>query len=375
MGADRVGSTARLWRLAIAAAAGLVLAACIDEPKRPGPAGAAEAPRVLIVTTKAKSALTERLVAELSAGGLGSPPLPPMSVDVEWAEDAAQAVAAVRRHEPLARYRAIYSHSITFARGAQTVSSEVPIVFEGMDDPVRRCLVDSLQRPGRNATGYMHHLRDDEFKALQLLHDGFPALQQVLMLVAADNLPPLGCDPQEAYWKAPQSPPANDCKPGERPLDSYIERRVDAAELAERARGLGLRLRFVVVCEAGDFAPLAAWGARLPQTGWLVPWQTLFDRNRPALTAALGDSGQPAVYPHHGYTRAGGLMSISPVLDEGAERASRLALLQVLGGADPATLPVQMPRGFTTLFNARQAERMKLKPSLMVLHLADEILR
>ena len=59
MGGVRAGRSGRLWRLATAALACLGLAACIDEPRRPGAGGGAEAPRVLIVTTRAKSALTE----------------------------------------------------------------------------------------------------------------------------------------------------------------------------------------------------------------------------------------------------------------------------------------------------------------------------
>jgi putative ABC transport system substrate-binding protein len=354
------------WLLLLAC----LTAGCTDNPSAPDVASST-AQRVLVISIRG-SANTPRLVAMLAAGGLGTPPMRSIATDVEWVETAAEAVSAVRRHQPLQRYRAIYTNSITYARAAQIVTSEVPIVFEGVDDPVVRCVVDSVQRPGRNATGYMHYLHDDDHKLMQLLRDAYPRLRDVLMLVSAENQPPPSCDPESSYW---QTAPNEPCHPGERPLDGYISRRVLGPELQAQAASVGVRLRFVVVCSLGDLPALARWGQGQPAAGWMVPWQALFDRNRSAVIAALGGSRLPAVYPHPGYARLGGLMSLSPTMDDGPDRASWLALMQVLDGANPATLPVQSPRGFQLVVNASAAAQLPERPSTFVLRRADLILR
>ena len=366
----RKATSLALRGLALCLALGLAVGCTADGPARR--ASLAPSGRVLIVTASS-GPTAERLVSLLAAGGQGSPPLSPIAADVAIATDPAQATAAVRSPlQPIERYRAIYTTSITSARAAQIVAPNVPIVFEGVDDPVARCLVDSLQRPGRNATGYMHYLPDDEFKMIELLHDAYPSLRKALFLVAGDNLPPPSCDPADPYWTTPQTEP---CTPGERALDAYVQRRVRGAELVEFASTRGLDLRFAVVCGTQDFGALAALGGSRFDRAWVVPWHTLFDKHRAELLRPLNASGLPAVYPHHGYTRAGGLMSLGMLLDDGADRASFLTLLRVLNGVNPATEPVQTPRGFSVVVNARTAAQLPVRPSLLVLRRADEILR
>jgi ABC-type uncharacterized transport system substrate-binding protein len=105
-----------------------------------------------------------------------------------------------------------------------------------------------------------------------------------------------------------------------------------------------------------------------------VPWQSLFDGNLQALADGITATRSPAVFARHQFSRAGGLMSLEPILDREPYRASVLALLQVLGGQAPATLPVQSPRGFSIVVNAATAQRTGARPSLFVLRRADEIL-
>lgn len=358
------------WGVLLAACLGLLAACTAESPQQRGPAAGSD--RVLVISPRGFPEVYD-LVALLAAGGRGSPPLPPVAADVINAESAAEVYAGMRKLQPqLQRYRAIYTNSITYARAIQLVTPEVPIVFEGVDDPLARCLVDSLQRPGRNATGYMHQIGDSELKMVELLQEGFPQLRDVVMLVSHENVPPPNCEPDDDYWlKLPQEP----CKAGERALDAYIERRVDGARLKAFAEQKGLRLHFEVVCSAADVPRLAHAADRLPAAGWLVPWHDLFDLDREPLVRALNASGRPAIYPHHGYTRVGGLVSLGIDLDVGTDRASVLALLQVLGGAATATLPVQMPRGMSLVVNPGAATRPDLHPSLALLRRADKVLQ
>jgi putative ABC transport system substrate-binding protein len=247
----------------------------------------------------------------------------------------------------------------------------VPIIFNGVSDPVRRCVVDSLLKPGRNATGYMHYLHADSTKRMETLQQAFPDMREVLFLVDHLNVLSPGCEEDSRYWTEKVSEP---CVAGPRPADAYLNRRVAADALAAHARALGLQATFVVMCELSDLGSLAQWAKGRTSAAWQVPWQDRFDGNRQLLVNELNGSGLPAIFPHHGFTRVGGLMSLAAIADTDLDRPSVQSLVQVVLGASPATLPVQMPRGFSFTINARAAEQSGLKPTLHALRVADTIL-
>lgn len=334
-------------------------------------AGALAQDRVLLLSSR-EWPVIQYLQQQLPAGGLGDPPLPPLQADWVKVTSGAEAHATITRLLPqLGQYRAIFTPSQTYARGAQLAGAQIPIVFDGVDDPVSLCLVDSLVRPGRNATGYMHVLPDAEGKMLQTLHDAFPQLREVVYLVSGPAIPPRSCAADDAVWVARPKEP---CRAGWRTADAYVQRRADALPLQAKAKALGLQMRFMVLCTAADFGVLRQ-AARRPHSALLVPWQTLFDENVKPLVQAIAEVRLPAIFPRHQYVRDGGLMSLEPVIESVAERASVLALLQVLGGRRPAELPVSTPRGLSLHVNAAAAQRAGLRPSLSVLRRADVVLQ
>jgi ABC-type uncharacterized transport system substrate-binding protein len=67
-------------------------------------------------------------------------------------------------------------------------------------------------------------------------------------------------------------------------------------------------------------------------------------------------------------------MAIESLRDPGDERRAIDMLIQVLDGRSPATLPVQMPRGFRLTVNAVAAADMQLRPSLGLLRRADDVI-
>ncbi len=327
--------------------------------------------RVLLMSSR-EWPVIQYLQQQLAAGGLGDPPLPPLKPEWVKVSSGAEAHAAITRLKPqLGQYRAIFTPSQTYARGAQLAGAQIPIVFDGVDDPVNLCLVDSLGRPGRNATGYMHLLPDAEGKMLQTLHDAFPKVREVVYLVSGPAIPPRSCAPDDAVWVASPDEP---CRAGWRAADAYVQRRADVLPLQAQAKALGLQMRFMVLCSAADFGVLRQ-AARRPHSALLVPWQTLFDENVTSLVQTIDALRLPAIFPRHQYVRDGGLMSLEPVIEPIAERASVQALLQVLGGRLPAEMPVSTPRGFGLQVNAAAAHRAGLHPSLRVLRRADVVVQ
>jgi putative ABC transport system substrate-binding protein len=260
---------------------------------------------------------------------------------------------------------------VLWARAAQLAAPGVPIVFEGVDDPVARCLVDSLRRPGRNATGYMHYLPSDDFKAVETLLDAFPHLSRVVFLVDAQGVMPLACDGTPA---APADADG-DCRAGLREPDAYLDRRLRATELRAFGRARGVAVDFAVLCGAQDIAGLEGRLGARDAAGLVVPTQDLFETERAQVVEAVNRARLPAIYQTHASTAAGGLMSLAPILDVNADRVSVRTAVEVWRGRDPRTLPVQSPRGFSLAVNVTTARQTGLVPSAFTLKRADRVLR
>ena len=73
------------------------------------------------------------------------------------------------------------------ALAAKTVTTTIPIVFGTPEDPVRIGLVESLGRPGGNATGVNFFTAELVAKRLGLLRELLPKATRVAALVNPDN--------------------------------------------------------------------------------------------------------------------------------------------------------------------------------------------
>ena len=103
-------------------------------------------------------------------------------VDIRWAGANA---AEIRRH---AGELAALAPDVILAHAASTVGAllqatrTVPIVFPALGDPVAAGFVDSLARPGGNATGFMTFEFNLSGKWLELLKELAPNLTRVAVL-------------------------------------------------------------------------------------------------------------------------------------------------------------------------------------------------
>jgi ABC-type uncharacterized transport system substrate-binding protein len=273
------------------------------------------------------------------------------------------------------RYRAVLATTMALARAVQEADPRVPVIFRGAADPVVLCLVDSPQRPGRSATGFTNYLPSEGTKMLEALLDGFPAVRRVYFVVGGDNVEPVGCS-TGSRANAAIDPGAEQpiCRAGPHALGPYIARRMNEYAGVEAARRRNVDARFLLLCEPDDYSLLRSIDSHRDDIGYLFPWQFMHTGREQQIVDLVSATRRPAVYGRTRFAELGGLMAIETLRDPGDERRAIDMLIQVLDGRPPATLPVQMPRGFRLTVNAAAAADMQLRPSLSLLRRADNII-
>jgi putative tryptophan/tyrosine transport system substrate-binding protein len=124
-------------------------------------------------------------------------------IDTRWSEDNADRSAKYAA-ELLALTPDVILASGTLAVTAlQHISRTLPIVFAAVADPVGAGFVDSLARPGGNATGFMAYEYSLAAKWLELLKEIAPSVTRVGVIRNAAN--PAGIAAFSAIQNAAQS--------------------------------------------------------------------------------------------------------------------------------------------------------------------------
>ena len=224
------------------------------------------------------------------------------------------------------------------ARAARQATSSIPIVFQSGGDPVRFGLVESLARPGGNATGISLNLVGLTPKRLELLRELVPKLNSVAYLT----------------------------NPG---LEGTP---VELSEVQKAAQAMGLALHVEEARAAEDIEPAFARMARLRPSALLVGSSILFVVQRDQVVALAARHAMPAIYELSHYVTQGGLISYGPAVLE-AVRPIGVYTGRILAGAKPADLPVQQPSKFELVINATTAKVLGLTLSPAMLARADAV--
>ena len=188
---------------------------------------------------------------------------------------------------------------------AKAATQTIPIVFGMFGDPVREGLVDSLSRPGGNATGVTIFGPAAVTKRLQLLHD----------LVRKDAV--------IAFLMNPNNP------------NGSIE--MAAAQTAATALG-----RQIVVFSASSESELDAAFSRMVQQGigtLLGASDPFLFNRRDQIVSLAARHGIPAIYYLRDFAHAGGLMAYGNSLADMC-RLVGVYVGRILKGEKPTDMPV-----------------------------------
>lgn len=228
------------------------------------------------------------------------------------------------------------------ARAAQRATRTIPIVMVAVANPVEAGFVASLSRPGGNITGVASNAGAGLFaKTLQLTKEVLPSVRRIGVLFNRSN--PLN-------YATAQSP-----------------------ELLSAAEALGLEIAWLPVERAEDFAAAFAEARGQGVDAVFGIGDPLVFAERRRIHDLAEAHRVPTVWPTREYLADRGLLSHGPSLHDMFRRIAPY-IDKLLRGADPATLPVEMPTGYELVVNIRAARALGLTIPDAVLARADEVI-
>jgi putative tryptophan/tyrosine transport system substrate-binding protein len=262
-----------------------------------------------------------------------------MRMDIHWAT-ANHAEIRRRTIELLA-----FAPDVILAHGAATVgpllqaTRTVPIVFPIVADPVGAGFVDSLARPGGNATGFMNLEYGMGAKWLELLKEIAPSVTRVAVI-----------------------------------RDTAISSGVALFGVIQAmAPSLGVEVTSINMRDAGEIERSVAAFARSPNGGLILTGSGPAFVNRDLIITLAARHKLPAVYFERSFVAAGGLVSYGAGFTDLYRKAAGY-VDRILKGEKPADLPVQSPTKFELVINLKTAKALGLAMPPAVLGRADEII-
>ena len=199
--------------------------------------------------------------------------------------------------------------------------------------------VESLARPGGNATGFTLFEYGMSGKWLELLKEIAPRVKRVAVLRDATITSGIG----------------------------------QFAAIQSVAPPFSVELSPVNVREADEIERTVARFADSPNGGLIVTGSGLAVANRDLIVSLAAKHKLPAVYFQRIFVDGGGLISYGPDFIDQFRRAAGY-VDRILKGEKPADLPVQAPTKYEIVINLKTAKTLGLDVPPMLLARADEVI-
>jgi putative ABC transport system substrate-binding protein len=215
----------------------------------------------------------------------------------------------------------------------------VPIVFVQIAEPVGAGFVETLARPGGNATGFMLYEYGIGGKWLELLKEIAPGVKRVAFL--QNRAIPAG----PGHFGAMQA----------------------------SASSLGVEVRPINVPDADEIERAISAFARSSNGGLIVAAGAAAFYHRDVAIKLAAQHQLPALYSDHAFVTEGGLIAYGPDRVDSFRRAAGY-IDRILKGEKPADLPVQAPTKYKLVINLKTAKTLGLDVPPTLLARADEVI-
>ena len=220
-------------------------------------------------------------------------------------------------------------------RATQTI----PVVFCIVPDPVGSGLVDSLSRPGHNATGFTQFEYGLSAKWLELLKQIAPAVTRAAIL-----------------------------------RDPGISAGVGQFAVIQSVAGsVGIEVIPINLGNLTEVDRALANFARFPNGGMIVTASAITAGQRDSLISLAARHKLPAVFPGRDYVLNGALVSYSADFVDQFRRAAEY-VDRIFKGEKPANLPVQAPTKYELVINLKTAKMLGLSVPPALIARADEVI-
>jgi putative ABC transport system substrate-binding protein len=251
--------------------------------------------------------------------------------------------------EPIRSYAAelvALEPDVILATGSAIVGSllqatrAVPIVFVQVAEPVGAGFVETLPRPGGNATGFMLYEYGIGTKWLELLKEIAPGVKRAAFLQTASAL----------------------AGPGQ------------FGAMQGSAPSLGVEVRPIRIGDAGEFERAITAFAHSSDGGLIVGAGTVgLGALQHGVIELAARHRLPAIYSDLVFATEGGLLAYAPDRVDQYRRAVGY-VDRVLKGEKPADLPVQAPVKFELVVNLKTAKALGLDVPPLLQQRADEVI-
>ncbi|HEU0215451.1 MAG TPA: ABC transporter substrate-binding protein [Stellaceae bacterium] len=221
----------------------------------------------------------------------------------------------------------------------KALTSDIPIVFCFVNDPIGLHFAASLSRPGGNLTGLTNFSAELAPKRVELLREACPDLHRL------------------AIWQ--NSTAVNDS--------------IELAGYSRAANVYGLEVLTIDARNPGEYEAAAAQSDQWKADGLCITSNPPAFINRRIIIELAARLGKPTIYWNTIFVEDGGLISYAVDYQDIARRAALYAA-KILRGAAPGELPIEQPTKFELAVNQRTAKTLGIVFPRSILFRADEVI-
>jgi putative tryptophan/tyrosine transport system substrate-binding protein len=261
-------------------------------------------------------------------------------IDYRWPGGDTEQIQALARELVSLSPDVLIADGTAAAVALRQVTRTIPIVFLMASDPVGMGIVQSLARPGGNATGVFALELSMGGKWLELLKEIVPDLRRVAVIFNPDT--------------GPLAP-------------LYLHSVETAATL------FSVEVTGISVHETSDIERAISSVAQERGSGLIVLTDVFTISHRKQIIALAAQHRLPTIYAIRYFAADGGLLSYGPSV-LGMIRQVALYVDRILKGEKPTDLPVQGPTKFELVLNLKTANALGLAVPDKLFSTADEVI-